>query len=39
MAQKVDPMGPTIAFITGGNIDLALHHRIISGENVEVGNS
>ena len=39
MAQKVDPMGPTIACITGGNIDLALHHRIISGENVEVGNS
>ena len=38
MAQKVEPKGPTIACITGGNIDLALHHRIISGENVEAAN-
>ena len=38
MAQKVEPKGPAIACITGGNIDLALHQRIISGENVEVEN-
>ena len=38
MAQKVEPNGPTIACITVGNINLASHHQVIPGENVEVEN-
>ena len=34
LSQKVKPEGNTIACVTGGNIDLSVHHRIISGENV-----
>lgn len=33
----VPDCGPTVVVVSGGNIDLDLHHRIISGENVEVG--
>ena len=38
MAPKVEPKGPTVACITGENIDLALHQPINSGANVEVAN-
>ena len=33
---KVSPTGPTLVLLSGGNIDMRLHHRIISGENVDV---
>lgn len=36
LAGKVRPSGPTVALLSGGNIDMNLHHRIISGEDVEV---
>ena len=36
MRDKIAPQGPIVVVVTGGNIDMALHHRIISGENVDV---
>ena len=36
MTGKVKPTGPTLALVSGGNIDMKLHHRIISGEDVDV---
>ena len=36
LSGKVRPAGLTVALLSGGNIDMALHHRIISGENVDV---
>ena len=36
IARKFTPTGPTVALISGGNIDMQLHHRIISGEDVDV---
>ncbi len=36
LADKVSLTGPTAILISGGNIDLNLHHRIVSGENVDV---
>ncbi len=36
LANKVRPTGPTVVLLSGGNIDMRLHHRIISGENVDV---
>jgi threonine dehydratase len=36
LSGKVRPNGPTMALISGCNIDMALHHRIISGEDVDV---
>ena len=36
MRDKIAPQGPIVVVLTGGNIDMALHHRIISGENVDV---
>ena len=38
LSQKVKPEGNTIACVTGGNIDLTAHHRIISGENINISN-
>ncbi|MEP1209881.1 MAG: hydroxyectoine utilization dehydratase EutB [Rhizobiaceae bacterium] len=32
----VRPEGQTICLLSGGNIDMKLHHRIISGENVDL---
>lgn len=32
----VKPSGPTVCLLSGGNIDMKLHHRIISGEDVDV---
>ena len=36
MTGKVKPTGPTVMLLSGGNIDMNLHHRIISGEDVNV---
>lgn len=36
LAGKVAVNGPTVALLSGGNIDMGLHHRIISGEDVDV---
>ena len=36
LSGKVRPSGPTVALLSGGNIDMKLHHRIISGEDVDV---
>ncbi len=36
MSGKVKLTGPTIVLVSGGNIDMELHHRIISGEDVDV---
>ncbi|MEM8647303.1 MAG: pyridoxal-phosphate dependent enzyme, partial [Pseudomonadota bacterium] len=36
LADQVDLKGPTVCMVSGANIDLELHHRIISGEDVDV---
>ncbi len=36
LAGKVRPNGETALLLSGGNIDMALHHRIVSGEDVDV---
>ena len=36
LTGKVAPEGPTMVLLSGGNIDMGLHHRIISGETVDV---
>ncbi|MEL7256756.1 MAG: hydroxyectoine utilization dehydratase EutB [Pseudomonadota bacterium] len=36
LAGKVKPKGETAVLLSGGNIDMALHHRIVSGEDVDV---
>jgi threonine dehydratase len=36
LSGKVKPGGPTVVLLSGGNIDMQLHHRIISGEDVDV---
>jgi threonine dehydratase len=35
-AGKVRPDGPTMLLLSGSNIDMALHHRIVSGEDVDL---
>lgn len=36
LAGLIRSNGPVVALLSGGNIDMKLHHRIISGENVDV---
>ena len=36
LSGKITPDGPTALLLSGGNIDMALHHRIITGEDVDV---
>ncbi len=36
LSGKVKPAGPTAVLLSGGNIDMHLHHRISSGEDVDV---
>ena len=36
LAGKVKPDGPMAVLLSGGNIDMKLHHRIVSGEDVDV---
>jgi threonine dehydratase len=36
LAGKVRPDGPCVTILTGGNVDMALHHRVASGEDVDL---
>lgn len=36
LSGKLKPTSHTVLFCCGGNIDMKLHHRIISGENVDI---
>lgn len=36
LAGKIKSSGPVAAILSGGNIDMKQHHRIISGEDVDV---
>ncbi len=36
LAGKVTIEGPTAVLLSGGNIDMKLHHRVVSGEDVDV---
>lgn len=36
LTGRVESTGPTAAILSGGNIDMKQHHRIISGEDVDV---
>lgn len=36
LARRVESAGPVAAILSGGNIDMKQHHRIISGEDVDV---
>lgn len=36
LAGKIAVSGPVAALVSGGNIDMALHHRIVSGEDVDI---
>lgn len=36
LAGRVNADGPFVAILSGGNIDMKQHHRIISGEDVDV---
>ena len=38
LAGKIQPDGPIALLLSGCNIDMTLHHRIISGENIEFEN-
>ncbi|USG62434.1 hydroxyectoine utilization dehydratase EutB [Sneathiella marina] len=37
LADKIDIPGRCVSLVTGQNIDMALHKRLIDGENVDVG--
>jgi threonine dehydratase len=36
LQDRVHPSGPTVALLSGANIDMALHARIVAGENVDL---
>lgn len=36
LSGKVVPDGPTMVLLSGGNINMGLHHRIVSGEDVDL---
>ncbi|SNY92992.1 threonine dehydratase [Cohaesibacter sp. ES.047] len=36
LAGKIDNPGRCVALLSGRNIDMSMHHRLISGENVEL---
>jgi threonine dehydratase len=36
LTQRIESSGPIVAILSGGNIDMKQHHRIISGEDVDV---
>ncbi len=36
LAGKLDCSGPTVLLLSGRNIDMALHHRLVSGEDVDL---
>jgi threonine dehydratase len=36
LARKVEPRGPTLVLLSGGNIDMNLHARIVAGANPDL---
>lgn len=36
LTGRFKPQGPTVALLSGGNIDMRLHNRIINGEDVDI---
>lgn len=36
LTRRIESTGPIVAILSGGNIDMKQHHRIISGEDVDV---
>ena len=36
LAGRATGQGPTVVVVSGGNIDMGLHHRIVGGEDVDV---
>lgn len=36
LSHKIESVGPVAAILSGGNIDMKQHHRVISGEDVDV---
>jgi len=36
LGRRIESTGPIVAILSGGNIDMNQHHRIISGEDVDV---
>lgn len=36
LTNKFKPEGPTVVLLSGGNIDMRLHNRIINGEDVDI---
>ena len=36
LAGKVELPGPTMLLLSGANIDMGMHHRLISGEDVDL---
>ncbi len=36
LAGKIAASGPTLLLLSGGNIDMKLHHRVVSGEDVDI---
>lgn len=36
LANRLSLKGPTAVLLSGGNIDMSLHHRIVGGEDVDV---
>ncbi|MEM5470232.1 hydroxyectoine utilization dehydratase EutB [Hoeflea sp. AS60] len=36
LSRRIESVGPVAAILSGGNIDMKQHHRIISGEDVDV---
>ena len=36
LCRSIESAGPIVAILSGGNIDMNQHHRIISGEDVDV---
>jgi threonine dehydratase len=36
LARRIESDGPIVAILSGGNIDMNQHHRVISGEDVDV---
>lgn len=36
LSGKIESMGNTVLLLSGCNIDMALHHRIIGGEDVQL---
>lgn len=38
LTGRFRPKGPTVALLSGGNIDMRLHNKIVNGEDVDIDN-